>query len=172
MRFGKAKIASQRARGAHAHIGHLRLQFRQHRLLLAHQRRSLDGAVRARRANFDCAVARFDGVHSRRHLEIDEMAVVQRAVLHGQQQFGPAGIDAGIIAVMRQHLRRFSDAGGLMNLEPRERGHARVFAAGTFAPPEGCVCAAGAGVFLFLSCSAFHTRSGVSGSLRMRTPVA
>ncbi len=82
------------------------------------------------------------------------MFVVQHAVLHCQKQFGAPGVVAGLFVVLRQHLRSLSRAGGLMNLESTERDH-RV-----------------AAPVFFFSCSAFQTRSGVSGSLRMRTPVA
>ena len=61
-----------------------------------------------RRANFERAVAHFDRIQPRNHFEVDQMAIVQRRVLHGQQQFGAAGVDARLFAVMRQHLRRFA----------------------------------------------------------------
>ena len=61
--------------------------------------------------------ARSIGIKAGNNFEIDQVAIVQGAMLHGQQQFRPAGVDARFLAVVRQHLRGFSCAGGLMNFE-------------------------------------------------------
>ena len=51
MRLGETKIAAERSRGAHAHIGHLRFQFRQDGLMLLHEGGVLNAPMcgRARR---------------------------------------------------------------------------------------------------------------------------
>ena len=127
-------------------------------------------SMRARRADFDCAVTTLDRVQSWNHLEIDQMAITKSPMPHSQQQFSPAGVNGRLIAVVHEHLRRFRNTGRLMDFETRKRGHAGVFGVRTFAAAAAFGCTARG--CAFFSCSAFHTRSGVKGRLRMRTPAA
>src|SRR5689334_22177747 len=104
---------------------------------------------------------------------------------HGQQQFCSARVNGRFIAIVPKHLRGFGDVAGLMDFKTRERGHALVFGARVLRARVFCAGGFGglsldgaedifraAGGCAFFSCNAFHTRSGVSGSLRMRTPAA
>src|SRR5438445_828705 len=180
VRLGKAKIASEGSRRPHSNIGHLRFQFRQYGLLFAHQRGAFDSAMRAGGANFDYTIARLDGVQCRNDFEVDEVAIAERQMPHGQQQFRPARVDGPVLAIVPEHLRRFRDALWLMDFKTRERGHTlvlgaralcdRVLGARSFLAKGEFLRIAGA--CAFFSCSAFHTRSGVNGRLRMRTPAA
>src|SRR5204863_10179604 len=80
------------------------------------------------------------------------MLVAEQVVLHGEQQLGAAGVEPAVLAVMRQHLRRFLDGLRLVDRKSSEWHH-KIYCA-------------------FFSLSARHTRSGVSGACLMRTPVA
>src|SRR5207248_9162263 len=97
MRLGEAKIAAQGSRRSHTNIGDLRFEFREYRLLFSHLRRSLDRSMRARRADFDCAVTTLDRVQSGNHLEIDQIAITKSPMPHSQQQFSPAGVNGRLI---------------------------------------------------------------------------
>src|SRR5579862_3264065 len=44
-------------------------------------------------------------------------------MLHRQQKFRPARVNPSVIAEMRQHLRCFDRAGGLMNFKAAKSGH-------------------------------------------------
>src|ERR1043166_9593822 len=84
-------------------------------------------------------------------------------MLHRQQQFRAASVNAGLILEVRQHLAGFNGSRWLMYVKAGERRH-------TFGTvrrdsiPRAC--------WLFFCWIAFHTRSGVNGSVLIRAPVA
>ncbi len=126
------------------------------------------------------------------------MLIVQSLMLHGEQKFRAARIETRILAIVHQHLRGFRDAGRLMYFKSAECSHrlswnslpkllgalavAQVEQASAcflllFARAKGTqtkVCATTDASYSvpFFNCNAFHTRSGVRGSVLMRTPVA
>src|SRR6266403_1121391 len=100
MWLSKTKIASQCSGGPHAYVRHLRFHFGQGGLVLPHERGSLNASMRRSGANFKQAVAHFNRIKAGNNFEVDQVAIVQRLVLHGEQEFSPTGVNARVLAIM------------------------------------------------------------------------
>src|SRR6266850_6044973 len=102
MWLSKTKIPPQCSGGPHAYVRHLRFHFGQGGLILPHERGSLNASMRRSGANFKRAVAHLNRIEARNNLEIDQVPVVQRLMLHGQKEFRPTSIDARILAIVHK----------------------------------------------------------------------
>src|SRR6266480_204427 len=178
MRFSEAEISPQGARGANADVCNFRLHFGKNRQFFLDQSGPFDDSMSHGTANEEHGIFRFDSVQARNCLHVDQMLITQKIMLHREQQFRPARIQACLLSELREHLGCFGSVFGLMNGKTSQGHHVDfrfwIFDFGLFGGmrPKFAIFYPRSSFFDFLFRRARHTRSGVSGASRMRTPVA
>src|SRR5439155_23281010 len=123
MGFSEAEISPQGARGANADVCNFRLHFGKNRQFFLDQSGPFDGSKSYGTANEEHGIFRFDSVQARNCLHVDQMLITQKIMLHREQQFRPARIQACLLSELREHLGCFGGVFGLMNGETSQGHH-------------------------------------------------